>query len=261
MLQYEARVDWRSGPVNLPVSDAQLVPGFPGAQHAVLLVTGKNGNGFNLAGAPFEEQEEENQAPPKFWTVHLPSQPVRTACDFLSSGPINLVYSSETSGTTRLIQLAVDSGGRVITPPKEIYSTNNSIRALTNFHWPGVQPLILGLEESKDSPDRLRLISVTMTGQVAFRDIGPIPAWPQSDGHPITPTELAFAMRPNAVPLIAFLDGHGGYWGGALNGGPLRRLNGTDGPALLRPHIAVLEEGIMFSAFTQQGILAHFNAF
>jgi hypothetical protein len=242
--------------VTLPVTEARPVPGFPFRKTALLLATGKSGAGYAITGAGFER----HGAIPRPWSLPLSARPVLTACAFQNDGPVTVAYLSEEPGTSRLTRLAVDDSGRRIGAEEVVYSTPNRIVALAAYVWRGAPPLVLALEEPVETPDHLRLVAIPVAGNVAMRELGAVAGWPVFEGRAAAPSELALAVR-NGVPALAFLDGHGGYWAAALDGSPLRRLNGSNGPRLLRPHIVALPGGLTFSAFIESGVLAHFGGF
>jgi hypothetical protein len=107
-------------------------------------------------------------------------------------------------------------------------------------------------------------VTIPPRGQPEARELGAVPGWPVivEDGisRPSRAARVFLTTSWQGAPLVAVIDLLGRYYGGALDGSPLRRMDSDTGPRVVLPHIAAMAQNApTFAGFTGQGALAYLS--
>jgi len=271
---------WRSGPMELSLTDIQPLPRFPDRGYAVFLATGTDLDGkAALTGLVVKEGE----ADPSPWTLPISTNPTRSACAFDVTGPISLLLVSEEENSegktiTLITRLDVDESGQIATPERIIRTTENKALAVAVDMRPNAPQAFIVLEAHPQKYDHLALIRIPVDGKPEIPELASLegwPAmtragkdyeWPPGQGTvdrasevriPLAATQVSLEIDLNGTPWMAMVDEQGDFYATRLDGQPLTflRENGEFQSESL--HIAALSRGLTISCFSQRGALVH----
>lgn len=254
--------EWRSGPIALPIDDATPVPRFPDRGRAVFLATGRAGDRAALAGVVAAPG-----APPQSpWAVPIAALPRLSACAFAASGAVAVILVADDGGSARVTRIDVDESGAVAAPEHLIRQSPNEALALAVDLRPGAPPVLLILEGSRVSPDRLALVRIPLVQPgagapapqvIPFAPLRGWPTAPAADGalRPLRAREVALDIGWDGAPHVALVDELGRLFAGALDGAPLAMLRDAALGAARCPHLGALRDGVTPAAFLDNGAL------
>jgi hypothetical protein len=261
---YEAQAEWRSPLISLPLKDPVPVPRFPDRGHAVFLATGAQPQGgFALAGVAVYP-EAKNFSP---WSLPLRAAPVLTACISKHAGPMAVLLVSRNQGQSIASILGVDENGRLLRPEQPVRNTPDPVLAVAVDY---ERDTFVLLESDAARPDYLRLVRIRPNGATETKQMDAIGGWPtvmetvesrqpRDMARPARVAQAVLEITTAGQAVAGFIDERGIYFGGILDGSPLRQFAGAGSPKIVLPHIAAIKAGITLSGFTERGALAYFG--
>ena len=243
---------WKSDPVTLPFAHPLPVPGFPDRDHGVFLSTGLLPDGSAALSGVLSPNEGPAAEP---WVLPLNANPTLTACAPTATGPIPLLFATESATQTTLTRLDVLETGTADAPERIVHSSPNRLLAIIPNR-PTAPPGFLAVLANREKPNVLTVVRIPLTGDPEVTELPPLSGWPTIDDLPLAPLHFRLAYTSNDRALLAFLDERGNYYAGTLDGSPVALIApGGLPPRITLPHIAALHQRTTFAGFTDLGSL------